>query len=239
MADRLMMLQRQRLAESHVIDNRTRRALHDDVLPQLHTAMLILGMADMSVTTTEHDSRNEVMQLLANAHREIANLLQTMPPPSASLVAQRGLLGALKHAAEGELAHTFDEVVLSIDPKAEQAIQALPALTAEVILFAAREAIRNAARYGRNGDASRPLRLAIDVHWRAGLAITIEDDGVGLNTAQPLQNKPAVTSGHGLALHGTMMAVIGGALTTESIAHKYTRVSLTLPQNVVEGVPAL
>jgi signal transduction histidine kinase len=239
MADRLMMLQRQRLAESHVIDNRTRRTLHDDILPQIHTAMLLLGMADICANKHEHDSRNEAMQLLANAHREIANLLHTMPPASASLVAQHGLIGALKHATESDLAHTFDEVTLQIDPKAEQAAQALPALTAEVILFAAREAIRNAARYGRNGDASRPLRLMVEVSWHAGLVITIEDDGVGLGTVRQSDNKQAVTSGHGLALHGTMMAVVGGALTTESIANTYTRVSLTLPQNVVESAPAL
>ncbi len=236
MAHRLMILQRQRLAESHIIDNRTRRTLHDDILPQLHTAMLLLGMQDISASKTNQDSRQEAMQMLATAHRQIANLLHAMPPPSASLVAQRGLLGALRQSVEGELAHTFDEVTWKIDSAAEQAIQALPALTAEVILFAAREAIRNAARYGRNGDDSRPLHLVIDVGWRAGLVITIEDDGVGINTPQLLNSKHA-TSGHGLALHGTMMAVIGGSLTTESIAHAYTRVSLTLPQNVVEGVP--
>ena len=40
MARRLMALQRQRLAESQVVDRRSRRVLHDDVLPYLHTAML-------------------------------------------------------------------------------------------------------------------------------------------------------------------------------------------------------
>jgi hypothetical protein len=45
MARRLMEIQRQRLAESQVIDRRTRRVLHDDVLPRLHTAMLLLQSA--------------------------------------------------------------------------------------------------------------------------------------------------------------------------------------------------
>jgi hypothetical protein len=36
-------------------------------------------------------------------------------------------------------------------------------------------------------------------------------------------------SGQGLGLHGTMMAVIGGALTAESVPGAYTRVTLTLP----------
>ena len=38
MARRLMALQRQRLADSQVLDRRARRVLHDDVLPRLHTA---------------------------------------------------------------------------------------------------------------------------------------------------------------------------------------------------------
>jgi len=48
MARRLIALQRQRLAEGQVIDRRARRALHDEILPRLHTAMLSLdgGTAD-------------------------------------------------------------------------------------------------------------------------------------------------------------------------------------------------
>src|SRR5205085_2929953 len=43
MAQRLMLLQRRRMVESQVLDRRARRVLHDDVLPQLHTAMLALS----------------------------------------------------------------------------------------------------------------------------------------------------------------------------------------------------
>jgi hypothetical protein len=50
MARRLTALQRQRLAESQVLDRRTRRALHDDVLPRLHTAMLMLSAEEPRTT---------------------------------------------------------------------------------------------------------------------------------------------------------------------------------------------
>ena len=59
------------------------------------------------------------------------------------------------------------------------------------------------------------------------LRVIIEDDGVGLG-APPAPNGG---SGQGLALHGTMMAVVGGALAAESVPGRYTRVLLTLPQN--------
>jgi chemotaxis protein histidine kinase CheA len=37
------------------------------------------------------------------------------------------------------------------------------------------------------------------------------------------------SSGRGLALHGTMMAIIGGALSIESSPGQYTRVRLSAP----------
>ena len=94
-----------------------------------------------------------------------------------------------------------------------------------MLFYAAREALRNAARHGRGDDGNRPLRLAFGVAWRAGIEIAIEDDGVGLTGSQPDE-----TSGQGLALHSTMMAVVGGTLAVESAPGAYTRVALTLPQ---------
>ena len=99
-------------------------------------------------------------------------------------------------------------------------------------MYAAREAIRNAARYGRNGNAGRPLHLAVSVCWRDGLEIAIEDDGVGLGAAEP----SGVGSGQGLALHTTMMAIVGGTLTAESVPGSYTRVSLALPQSAYDSI---
>ena len=56
--------------------------------------------------------------------------------------------------------------------------------------------------------------------------LVIEDDGVGLNAAAA----PNGGSGQGLALHSTMMAVIGGSLSLESVPQSYTRVVLSLPE---------
>jgi len=101
----------------------------------------------------------------------------------------------------------------------------VPALTAEVVFYAAREAVRNAARYGRNGEAARALHLNVAVAWRDGLEIAIEDDGVGLGAV----TIAAQGSGHGLGLHGTLMSVVGGTLTAESEPGVFTRILLSLP----------
>ncbi len=211
---RLMALQRQRLAESQVLDRQARRALHDDVLPRLHTAMLSLsGGGD----------RAEALSSLADVHRQISDLLRDMPASTAPEVARLGLVGALRRAVDEELADAFDRVDWQVEPEAERQARQLPSLTAEVLFYAAREAVRNAACHGRDPDSGGPLRLGVAVAWRDGLEIRVEDDGVGLEAG------PGEGGGQGLALHSTMMAVVGGSLAVESAPGAYTRVVLSLP----------
>jgi signal transduction histidine kinase len=216
MARRLMALQRERLAESQLLDRRARRVLHDDVLPRLHTALLDL----------EGSAPPDALALLGDAHRQIADLLHAMPPPTAREVARLGLLGALRQAVDEELTGAFDGIRWEVTPDADSTVQAIPPLTGEVLFYAAREAIRNAARYGRDGDPARPLHLRVAVDCRRGLEIIVEDDGVGLAAGA----RSAGGSGQGLALHSTLLAVVGGALATESEPGRYTRVILSLPQ---------
>jgi signal transduction histidine kinase len=121
---------------------------------------------------------------------------------------------------DGELRGSFDDVIWDVGPEAERACDPLPPLTAEVLFYAAREAIRNAARYGRTGGA--PLRLTESARDRDGLTIAIEDNGAGIDRSRPSDGG----SGSGLALHGTMMAVVGGALVVESEPGAFTRVVL-------------
>ncbi len=229
MSRRLMALQRQRLMESQVVDRRTRRMLHDDVLPRIHTAMLTLSAG-------KNDPGGAV-QLLADIHRQIADLLHEMPTGVAPEVAHAGLIGALRKSVDSELGNDFDGVEWRIEPAAEAEAQHMPLLAAEVTYYAAREAIRNAGRYGRGEQAGRPLHLCVEAAFRDGLVLTIEDDGIGIEPTGTASNGG---SGHGLALHSTMMAVVGGSLTVESLPGKYTRVSLTLPPAVRQaGSPSL
>jgi signal transduction histidine kinase len=219
LARRLMALQRQRLTESQVLDQQTRRVLHDDVLPSLHAAML---------TLSSNRESPEIVSLLADVHRQIADLLRELPAGAAPAGARLGIVSALRQTVNDELEDGFDDVTWEIEPETEQKTQTIPTLTAEVLFYAAREAIRNAARHGRDRKTSHPLNLHIRAVWRNGLEITIEDDGVGLDATR----KPDESSGQGLALHSTMMAVVGGTLAMESIPGAYTRVTLTLPEGI-------
>jgi signal transduction histidine kinase len=227
MARRLMTLQRQRLAESQVVDRRTRRVLHDDVLPQLHT--MILQIADCKLQSDDSGNLQSTIyhlqSQLSDVHRQIANLLHAMPATAAPELARLGLIDALRQSIDGEFGSAFDGVSWQVEPAAAEAARSVPALTAEVVFYAAREAVRNAARYGRNGEAARALHLSVSVAWRDGLEMAIEDDGVGLGAA----TITAQGSGHGLGLHGTLMSVVGGTLTAESEPGVFTRISLALP----------
>jgi len=171
----------------------------------------------------------QAVETLTAAHRQISDLLHDMPTITAPEVARLGLLPALQRVVDNEFKASFDAVVWQITPAAQHNSGQIPSLTAEVVFYAAREAVRNAARYGRGEGAQegekRPFTLTLTADWQNGLLLTLEDNGVGLEMTGAT-NKG---SGQGLALHSTMMAVVGGTLTIESVRHQHTRVVLTLP----------
>ena len=229
LAQRLMSLQRHRLIEGQVLDRRTRRQLHDVVLPQLHAAMLTLSRLDAPSEPLAADG----LRLLGEVHRMLADLLHDLPVSTTPDFSRLGLVGALRHGLQGDLESSFDSLAWEIDPHAEGEARRLPPLLAEVLYYAALECVRNAARHGRPPGASGPHHLRIELGWQDGLALTIQDDGVGLPTA------PGDTpgAGQGLALHGTLMAVIGGSLVIESVPESFTRVRLLLPQTALPSAP--
>ncbi|MBA3943811.1 MAG: hypothetical protein H0X37_04535 [Herpetosiphonaceae bacterium] len=179
MARRLMRLQRARLAETQLLDRRTRRVLHDDVLPQLHTIML-----ELSSTPATASAMDRAVGELGTIHGAIAQLLHALPPTATAEVAQLGVLGALRQAIERELASAFDGITWQIEPGGEAALKSLPPLTAEVVFYAGREAVRNAAQHGRDSAPDRTLQLWICVSRRGTWEIAIRDDGVGWGQAQ-------------------------------------------------------
>jgi len=216
LAQRLVALQRQRLAENQMLDHRARRVLHDEILPRLHAALLNLT-----------SDPAEAQSLLTGAHRQIADLLRELPAAPAPHIARLGFVGALQRLVADEFEKSFDSVKWEIGAEVEQRAQTIPPLTAEVLYYAAREAIRNSARYARS--ETQPLHLRVSVRWDSGLQIVIEDNGVGVNA-----NSSSHGSGQGLALHSAMLAVGGGALTIESQPGVFTRVGLTLPPGAGE-----
>jgi signal transduction histidine kinase len=216
MARRLMSLQRQRLAESQIIDRQTRRVLHDEVLPYLHAALLSL-----SNSGTEHP---DAISSLTSAHHQIADLLRDLPVVTAPEVSRLGLIAALHKSVTVEFAEFFDQVIWETPEKITQQLEQLSPMILEVVYFAAREAIRNSARHGHVSDTLPILKILThqrDQEWE----IVIED-----NCLNDRRDKPKESgSGQGLALHSTLMTVIGGELSFEQIPGEVTRVVLRIP----------
>ena len=208
LAARLVALQRQKVAHVVTLDRGARRSLHDDILPLLHAALLFPDEAADRITA---------------AHRGISDLLRELPAPLP--LEKRAFFEALQHEVAQELAGQFDGVNWRIAPAARAASDALPPFLASTLYFAAREAIRNAARHGRGDDTARPLNLEIGADCPNGLRIWIGDNGVG---ATPTAHEKG-GSGSGLSLHAALLAVAGGTLSIEHPSMGGTRVEMALP----------
>lgn len=214
---RLAALQRDQMVAGQVIDRRTRRVLHDEVLPALHTSLLQLDGAAGAV-----EEVSQVKEQLSAAHKRIAALLRDLPSAPAPEVTRLGLLEALRVMATEELAAAFDRVEWSADTWAGPAASGLTSLQAEVLYYAAREAVRNAARHARG---AQPLLLKITAGSQEGFQLVIEDNGTGIDSSQ---TRPEQGGGQGLVLHSTLMAVVGGAMAVESRPGAFTRVTLQM-----------
>lgn len=197
LARRLLGLSRGQWQEGQVADRQTRRVLHDDVLPDLHAALILLGQEGGPAIA-------EARALLAIAHRQTADLLRALPvrPPARP---SGQLLEDLRRLVEDEMAARFDTVQFIADAEAAKAAARLRTLHTEVIFYAARELVRNAARHGHGSSA--PLALAVTVSGGEGLMITVRDNGTSDMTPD------GAGAGQGLALHAAMLAVVGGTLS--------------------------
>jgi signal transduction histidine kinase len=217
LSQRLMRLQRERMAATQILDQRTRRVLHDEVLPLIHTAMLSLASGE----TIE-----AAVQQLSEAHGQVAGLLRELPPTVTPEITRLGLTGALRKVVETEFAPAFAEVIWSGEQEVGEAEASLSPVTAETVYFAAREAVRNAAKHARTGGGGEAPRLQISARVAGGqFQLIIEDNGTGLGS-EPLR-QPG--TGQGLALHSTLMAIVGGSLSLDTIPGQMTRVQISVP----------
>jgi signal transduction histidine kinase len=176
----------------------------------------------------------ETLTTLAEAHEQISEMLTNTQPAPARAPDPCALRISLRALVENEFAHRFERIVWRDendgDDREFDPVYVDP-MVGEVILGAAREAIRNAASHGRGGQTDRFLSLWIDLCTEEGesgeFTLTIADDGVGIEAGRSIT---AGGSGNGLALHSTLLAMMGGYLAIESPPEGGTRVKITAPR---------
>ena len=167
---------------------------------------------------------NEILDILKKEHTHLTEVEVYQAVKSKfTAVNHSTVYRALRRLVESELRGRFDGLEWRIPPEAEAQAAALPPAAAEVLYYAAREALRNAAEHGRGDLPQRSLNVQITATDGREFCLIIEDDGVGLENA-------STTSGSrsGLALHGTLLAVAGGALSVESQPGRFTKVVLSM-----------
>jgi signal transduction histidine kinase len=204
MARLALDLLRQRLSQSRVMEGQGRRVLHDELLPQLHTALLYLSGGPV-----EHPAVRQASEVLSSAHRRIAGLIREMPLPSPHRLAQSGLVTALQSMVENDFTADFEKITFEIQPGAAQAARELPLFVNEVLFFAARELVRNAADHARGEERARAVCLSVRLELNPGLHICVADNGIGYH---PELSRQAGGSGSGLRIHSAMLAAVGGRL---------------------------
>jgi two-component sensor histidine kinase len=206
----------------------------------------------------EEENREQISALLAAAHRQIAELLREMPVSTLSVagartIEQDGVIAALRKLMNEEMRSAFDDISWQVDAEVERRSRVFPPLAAEVLYYAAREAIRNAASHGRSHSGAVPLKLSISAMWCEGLELIIEDNGGGTKAHDAPSPKAGSSNpvagagrtvdgglgtgsslgggaGQGLALHSTLMAIAGGSMSIERRSDLGTRVRLRLHQ---------
>lgn len=161
---------------------------------------------------------------LIGLHGQIADLIRTARKANLGNEKNVDFVAALRNVVNLEFAGEFETIAWTVET-----IPRLDEVSGEIILGAAREVIRNAAVHGRGDEPKRLLHLGITIQQTNSLDLVISDDGIGLYSYLV----PSKGSGNGLALHSTLLAIIGGHLTADPLSSGGTQVIISVPAQLV------
>ena len=228
-------LLRRRVVDVKLLGAQQRRVLHDEILPQMHLALLRLealrvlpSLKDSASGEEREQAVNETIALITDAHRRLAAMMRATAPGAPYRLEHDGLMNAIHTMLEQDFQHSFDEVAWGVPEEMAVTIdEVTPPAIAELIFAAVQEALRNAARHARGVDVHRHLCLSLKASWNAesGLEVIVADDGVGITSTS---NATSGTGG-GLLTHSALLAIAGGSLTIKSAPGEGVTVRIFLP----------
>lgn len=232
-------LLRRRIVDVKLLGAQQRRVLHDEILPQMHLALLQLETLRSHPASDdtpapddsgEHSQAvDETIALISDAHRRLAALMRATAPSAPHRLEQDGMISAIRTMLEQDFQYAFDEVEWCVsDETAAYIDEVMPPAIAELVFAAVQEALRNAARHARGSDEHRHLRLLFKASWNKadhGLEVIVTDDGVGISAASSATSG----TGGGLLTHSALLAIAGGSLTIKSAPGEGVTVRILLP----------
>lgn len=209
-------LARERSGRVFLLEERARIAhdLHDGTIQSLYA----LGL-ELDMNASRPGMPDEVSSTLRTGIDRINDLI-------ADIRGYITMLEAESPLAQPELARDLAFVIRQIVPPGVDtvvnitaaALQELGARESEDLLYIAREALSNAVRHGA------PTKVAIDLRQTADeTALTIQDNGIGFDTAN-------VRTGLGTVTMRTRTDRLGGNLSVLGIPGMGTTVRVSLPR---------
>jgi two-component sensor histidine kinase len=234
-------LLRRRVVDVKLLGAQQRRVLHDEILPQMHLALLHLeklrslpqtGPRADTTAGGEHVQTvravDEAIEIISDTHRRLAAMMRATAPGAPHRLERDGLMNAIQTMLEQDFQQAFDEVVWSVSEETAARIdESLSPAIAELLFAAVQEALRNAARHARGADIHRHLCLTFSATWESARAmeILVADNGVGLASA----DRSTTGTGGGLLTHSTLLAIAGGSLAVKSEPGAGVAVRIMLP----------
>nr|BBH92504.1 hypothetical protein KTA_07030 [Thermogemmatispora argillosa] len=223
-------LLRRRIVDVKLLGAQQRRILHDEILPQMHLALLHLetlrALTGQAGQEAARKALEEAVRLVSESHRQLAALMRATTPGAPYRLEREGLVQAIRTMLEQDFHDAFDEVRWLVDEETAARIdEVTPPAIAELIFAAVQEALRNAARHARGSDVHRRLSVTLQARCGPDLEVVVADDGVGIAAAD------AATSGTGggLLTHSALLAIAGGSLTIKSAPGEGVTVRIYLP----------
>jgi len=237
-------LLRRRIVDVKLLGAQQRRILHDEILPQMHLALLRLETlrsqpqhaTDNTSDPSPEASRDEREQaieesigLISDTHRHLAAMMRETAPGAPYHLERDGMIAAIRAMLDQDFQQAFDEVEWYVSEETAAYIDDVtPPAIAELVFAAVQEALRNAARHGRGLDVHRRLRLRFKASWNTmenRLEVIVADDGVGTGSA----SSTTTGTGGGLLTHSALLAIAGGSLTVKSSPGEGVTVRILLP----------
>ncbi len=227
-------LLRRRIVDVKLLGAQHRRVLHDEILPQMHLALLRLetlrssanSEQDSTIKTRQTEALDDVVQTISDAHRRLAAMMRATAPSAPHRLERDGMLHAIHTMLKQDFQQSFDEVEWDISEETMCHIdEIVPPAMGELIFAAVQEALRNAARHGRGSDVHRRLCLSVKASCNPHLEVVVADDGVGIVSA----TSSTTGTGGGLLTHSALLAIAGGSLIVKSSPDEGVTVRIFLP----------
>jgi two-component sensor histidine kinase len=236
-------LLKRRIVDVKLLGAQQRRLLHDEILPQMHLALLRLETLRSLIPVEQTvparaqqdgDDHNtplvqavdETVEMITDAHRRLAAMMRATATGAPHRLERDGMMRAIHTMLDQDFQQAFDEVNWCVTEETERVIdEKTPPAIAELIFAAVQEALRNAARHARGSDIHRRLRITLKASCDPHLEVIVSDDGVGILSA----SSSTTGTGGGLLTHSALLAIAGGSLTVKSNPGEGVSVRIVLP----------